>query len=189
MRRWGVLISGRGSNLGALLDAREQNLDIRVVLSSNPSAHGLLRARRAGVPAEITPFVSGARKIDWVALDLKLRSLGVTHVFLAGFMKIVPASFVGAWRGRILNLHPSLLPLYPGLESIGRAYQDRKPMGLTVHEVNEEVDAGRIVCQRCCLKPTDQGEYPSGLSLAEAEFLIHVDEQRTIKEAVERWSV
>ena len=184
--RWGVLISGRGSNLGALIDARAQNLDLRIVLSSSKDAAGLLRARRAGIPAGVTPLRQelnrdGSNKIDWVALDLRLRQAGVTHVFLAGFMKIVPPSFIAKWRGQIVNLHPSLLPSYPGLHSIDRAFEDRAPMGLTIHEVNEEVDGGEIICQRKTrIAPDD--------TLITAEFLVHVDEQRTIQEAAVRWN-
>ena len=188
MRRWGVLISGRGSNLGALIDARAVNFDLRLVLSSNAKAYGLLRAKRAGVLTGLTPFLeagaraghSRSRQIDWTALDERLRRAGVTHLFLAGFMKIVPAEFVEKWKGRILNLHPSLLPLYPGLQSIEKAHADGSQLGLTIHEVNEEVDAGRIVCQR--------RTNVIGGSLEEAEFFVHVDEQRAVKEAVERWS-
>lgn len=184
MPRWCVLISGRGSNLGALIDA---GIDIRLVLSSDAKAMGLLRARRAGINTGLTPFqtAEGARKpkIDWDKLDRALRAHGITQIFLAGFMKIVPASFISKWRGRILNLHPSLLPNYPGLNSIERAFNERSDMGLTVHEVNEDVDAGRIVCQRRSLK----AEELEGYLLGSAEFRIHVDEQRTIKEAAARW--
>ena len=195
MRRWGVLISGRGSNLGALIDAREANFDLRLVLSSDPNAYGLLRAKRAGVMTGVTPFIPAggrkigqktgqktgkAQKIDWDALDQRLRQSGITHLFLAGFMKIVPPTFIEKWRGKILNLHPSLLPTYPGLKSIEKAHAAGARLGLTVHEVNEEVDAGRIVCQR--------RTNVEKLSLADAEFLVHVDEQRAVKEAVERWN-
>jgi phosphoribosylglycinamide formyltransferase-1 len=98
-------------------------------------------------------------------------------------MKVIPASFVNLWQGRIVNLHPSILPAYPGLESIERAYRDGHDLGLTVHEVTAEVDAGRVICQRRCLKAAIVNEY----SLATAEFLVHVDEQRAVKEAIVRW--
>ena len=193
MRRpvWAVLISGRGSNLGALLELREE-IDIRLVVSSNARAPGLLRAKRAGVPTALTPTVPatsagakpGARKIDWPALRAQLRTAGVTHVFLAGFMKIVPPSFVASFApGHIVNLHPSLLPSYPGLNSIERAHADGAAIGVTVHEVVEEVDAGKVILQRRTLTTTELRAY----SLAQAEFLVHVDEQRLIKEAIRRW--
>jgi len=181
-KRWAVWISGRGSNLAALLELRDE-IDVRLVVSSTPKAYGLLRARRAGVPTMLTPFLPETKKIDWPELGRVLRARGVTHIFLAGFMKIVPASFVAEWQGRIVNLHPSLLPKYPGLRSIERAYEDGADIGITVHEVNEEVDAGKVICQRRCLKADEVREY----SLREVEFFVHVDEQRTVKEVARRW--
>ena len=182
-RRWGVLISGRGSTLSSLLDARD-SIDLRLVVSSTPKAYGLLRAKRGGVPTEITPFQPGIKKIDYAALDRLLKAKGITHVFLAGFMKVVPESFVRAWQGRMVNLHPSLLPAYPGLNSIARAHEEKAEIGLTVHEVNEEVDAGKIICQRRCL---NQAEV-RGYSLAAAEFLVHVDEQRIIRQVAAKYA-
>lgn len=179
--RWGILISGRGSNLQALLDLGDE-IDVRVVVSSSNEAHGLLRARRAGVATAITPLIHGSKRIDWSALTTSLRARGVTHLVLAGFMKIVPPEFVAAWRGRIVNLHPSLLPAYPGLKSIERAYAEKNDIGISVHEVNEEVDAGRLILRRRCLKAEDVGGY----HLAFAEFLVHVEEQRALKDVVRR---
>lgn len=183
--RWAVLISGRGSNLAAVLELRDQ-IDVRLVISSSPAAYGLLRAKRAGVRGEIVPFVGdgGAKKrIDWPRLTARLREAEVSHVFLAGFMKVVPAMFVEAWRGRIVNLHPSLLPAYPGLNSIQRAIGERARVGVTVHEVNEEVDAGKVIYQRLSLVPKDLEK----LSPETCEFLAHVDEQRLVKECLSRW--
>lgn len=182
--RWAVLISGRGSNLAALLELLDE-VEIRVVMSSSAQAQGLLRARRAGVPARLTPFIEGSKKIDWTALSNSLKSFGVSHIFLAGFMKVVPAGFIAEWRGRILNLHPSILPSYPGLKSIERAHVDRADLGATVHDVVEDVDAGRVICQRRTLKADEIATY----NLATAEFLVHVDEQRLIREAIRRWPI
>lgn len=181
--RWGILISGRGSNLQALLDLGDE-IDVRLVVSSSREAHGLLRARRNGVATSLTPLVTGTKKIDWAELTRLLRSRGVTHLVLAGFMKIVPPEFVAAWRGRILNLHPSILPAYPGLKSIERAHAEKSDIGLSVHEVNEEVDAGRLILRRRCLK----AEEVAGYHLAFAEFLVHVEEQRTLRDVVRRWA-
>ena len=183
MKRWGVLISGRGSNLSSLIDLRASSDDfnIRVVMSSSETAYGLLRARRAGLPTTITPFLSGTKKIDWPALTAELRERGVTHIFLAGFMKILPEKFLSDWAGRIINLHPSLLPYYPGIRSLERAFEDGAALGVTVHEVIKEVDAGEVICQRITLAtPKDHG-----YSLC--EFLVHIDEQRAVKEAIRLW--
>jgi phosphoribosylglycinamide formyltransferase-1 len=180
--RWVVLISGRGSNLAALLEVREE-IDIRLVVSSSAAALGLLRAKRAGVPTYVAPLVSGTKKLDWNRIDKLLVEHAVTHIFLAGFMKIVPAGFVKKWQERIVNLHPSLLPAYPGLESIQRAHADRAAIGLTVHKVNELVDDGEVICQRKTLN----SELAEALDLESTEFFVHVDEQRVIKEAIRRW--
>lgn len=180
--RWGVLISGRGSNLGALLELGDE-FDARIVISSSPTAYGLTRARRHGVPCATAPLLPNSKKIDWQALDDLLVARGVTHVFLAGFMKIVPADFVSRWAGRILNLHPSILPSYPGLQSIQRAHADRADVGVTIHEVDEGVDTGSMLSQRRCLKAHEVSEY----SLDLTEFLVHVDEQRLVREAVRKW--
>ncbi|MES2963025.1 MAG: formyltransferase family protein [Bdellovibrionota bacterium] len=176
---WGILISGRGSNLAALLDLGDE-INVRLVVSSSRDAYGLLRAKRAGVNVAMTPFLEGTKRIDWAALTQKLRTRGVTHLVLAGFMKIVPPEFVAEWRGRIVNLHPSLLPAYPGLKSIERAHAEKSDIGISVHEVNEEVDAGRLILRRRCLKADEVGGY----HLAFAEFLVHLEEQRALKDVV-----
>jgi len=180
--RWAVLISGRGSNLGALLEWREE-IDVRLVLSSRADAYGVLRARRAGVPVEATPLAPGTKKIDWAAAIRRIEESGATHVFLAGFMKLVPEELIDRFSpGRIVNLHPSLLPAYPGLKSIERAYFDGAELGCTVHEVILEVDSGRVLCQRRTLGKEDIAR----CELAHAEFLLHVDEQRVVREVIRR---
>lgn len=177
-RRWAVLISGRGSNLGALLDLRDE-VEIVCVFSSSAKAFGLLRARRAGIRAHTLP-----KSIDWSQLDAQLRELRVTHIFLAGFMRVVPASFVSAWESRILNLHPSLLPAYPGLKSIGRAYEAGDDVGVSVHVVDTGVDTGHVIAQRRSLN-VPRGR---GYSLERTELLVHLDEQRLVREACLKWN-
>ncbi len=176
--RWTVFISGRGSNLATLLELRD-TIDVALVVSSNARSYGILRARRAGVPSVVLP-----KPIGWAELDQTLRRTGVTHIFLAGFMRVLPGAFVKLWEGRILNLHPSLLPAYPGLQSIERAFADDSDVGATVHEVTEGVDEGRVIMQRKTLRrPREQG-----CSLERTEFLIHVDEQRLVRETILKWS-
>lgn len=172
--RWAVLISGRGSNLSAVLDYPDE-IPVAVVVSSKAGVDGLAKARRAGVPCVVLD-----RKIDWDGLTEMLRARAVTHICLAGFMRIVPASFVASWRGRIVNLHPSLLPAYPGLESIAAAFHADDDIGVTVHEVDEGVDTGRVILQRRCLKKPKR----LGYSLALAEFMVHVTEQRLLTRVV-----
>lgn len=195
-RRWAVLISGRGSNLSALLDARDE-VEIALVVSSSTAAIGLKRAERAGVRTQLTPFRigrSGQPIIDWLKLDEILRESGITNLFLAGFMKVIPASFVDRWEGKILNLHPSLLPKYPGLESIERAWRAGDDIGVTVHEVTSEIDAGKIILKRVTLaqsrhlNATSNKEYALDSSLESVELRVHIDEQRAVKEAIRRWN-
>lgn len=171
-----MFISGRGSNLSCLLNLQTEK--IKLVVSSSPKALGVLRARRAGVPVLILP-----RPIKWDELDRELRRRGINRIFLLGFMRVVPDFFVLAWQGKIINLHPSLLPKYPGLESIERSFEDKSDMGVTVHEVIAEVDAGKRILQRRCLSSSQIAEY----SLQNAEFKIHLDEQRLVEEAFLRW--
>ena len=175
--RWAIFISGRGSNLSCLLNG-PQSEKIRVVVSSTEKALGVLRARRAGIPVIILP-----RPIQWTELDQELKRRGINRIFLLGFMRVIPEHFVEAWQRKIVNLHPSLLPKYPGLESIERSFTDRADMGVTVHEVVAEVDAGKTILQRRCLSSQEIPEY----SLPNAEFKVHIDEQRLVEEAFLRW--
>lgn len=170
-KRWAVFISGTGSNLGALLDLRSE-VDIRLVISSSKKALGLLKARRSGVPTLVLD-----RPINWKQLLEKLNQYSINAIFLAGFMKVVPAEFIKNFSGLILNLHPSLLPEYPGLESIKRAYEDQANMGCTIHHVVPEVDAGPIIRQ----KKTSRYN-----SLEDSEFAVHIAEQSLVREVVLR---
>lgn len=171
--RWAVLISGRGSNLSALLDHPE-DIPVVVVISSKSSAEGIAKARRAGVPTLVLD-----KKIDWTKLSDELRRLRVTHVCLAGFMRIVPLVFVNEWRGQMINLHPSLLPKYPGLESIAFAHAAGDEIGVTVHEVDEGVDTGKLILQRRSLCASEARE----TDVAQAEFRVHVTEQKLLVRA------
>lgn len=149
----GVLVSGSGTNLQALLDAaRDGRLDarIRVVLSNRPDAFGLQRARRAGVPAVVVdhkPFSSRAAFDEAVVAEL--RKAGVEWVALAGFMRVLTPLFLDAFSGRILNIHPSLLPAFPGVDAQGQAFRAGvHETGCTVHFVDAGVDTGPVVLQR-----------------------------------------
>lgn len=157
---------------------------ISLVVSSDADAPGLAKARRAGLSTLVVPKVahevassahsqSVRQKIDWVALDRELRSVGIDAIFLLGFMRIVPASFLNGWKGRVLNLHPSLLPSFPGLRSIERAIEARAPLGATVHIVEPEVDAGPIV------KQTPAASHECGEL---AEFHVHCVEQILVRQ-------
>jgi len=147
----GVLASGRGTNLQAILDAcarGEIPARVAVVVSDNPAAPALERARRAGVPAV---FVDprGRKKREFEAeISRILKEHGVELVCLAGYMRVLGRAFLEEWEGRVLNIHPSLLPAFPGLEAQRQAWEyGVKVAGCTVHFVVPEVDAGPIVLQ------------------------------------------
>ncbi|MDE2517729.1 MAG: phosphoribosylglycinamide formyltransferase [Rhodospirillales bacterium] len=152
-RRVGVLLSGRGSNLGALLDAAarpEAPFSIALVLSNNADAAGLTRAAAAGVAtAAIDHRPYGRdRAAHEAAIDTELRAAGVEIVCLAGYLRLLSPFLVGAWRGRMLNIHPSLLPVFPGLHTHERALAAGvKLHGCTVHLVTEGMDEGPILAQ------------------------------------------
>ncbi len=151
--RVAVLISGRGSNLGALLDAAEAPgfpARVALVLSNRPEAAGLGLAARHGVAARCIdhrPF-AGDRAAHEAAVHAALGEHNIGLVCLAGYMRLLTPLLIGAWAGRMLNVHPSLLPAFPGLHTHARALaQGVKLHGCTVHLVTQEVDAGPILAQ------------------------------------------
>lgn len=151
--RLGVLISGRGSNLKAIIDAIQQHrLDARiaVVISNRADAAGLEHARKAGIEALVISHQDFPSREDYDrALVKELRARQVALVCLAGFMRLLSPVFIDAYPNRILNIHPSLLPRYPGLHPQQQALDDRATVsGATVHFVNADLDAGPIVLQR-----------------------------------------
>ena len=163
----GVLISGRGSNLKSLLDACAAPgfpAEIVTVLSNRPAASGLDHARAAGVPAAVVDHRSYAgREAFEAALSAALEGAGVDLVCLAGFMRVVTPGFVRHWQGRMINIHPSLLPLFPGLDTHARALAAGvKLHGCSVHYVSEEVDGGPIIGQAAV--PVLPGDDPATLA-------------------------
>ena len=149
----GVLVSGNGSNLQAILDAignQSLNARVRLVLSNRPEAFALERAQRAGVPALSIPHQGHASREAFDRLLIEaLRAHGVEWVVLAGFMRILTPAFLKAFGGRVLNVHPALLPSFPGVHAVRQALkQGVKVTGCTVHWVEEGVDSGPIIAQR-----------------------------------------
>jgi phosphoribosylglycinamide formyltransferase-1 len=152
-RRLGVLISGRGSNLKAIIDAIEQrrlDASIAIVISNRADAPGLEHARRAGIDTLVIDHKEFTSREDYDRVLVKaLKDRGVAVVCLAGFMRLLSPVMVEAFPGRILNIHPSLLPKYPGLRPQQQALDDGATVsGATVHVVNKDLDAGPIVLQR-----------------------------------------
>jgi phosphoribosylglycinamide formyltransferase-1 len=153
MKRIGILLSGRGSNFLAIASAiREQRLlgaEIAVVLSNREGAAGLASAREMGLPAFAVLSAGRTREAHDAEMIARLRQHHVDLVCLAGYMRIVTPEFVRAFPNRILNVHPSLLPAFPGLDAQQQALDyGAHVAGCTVHFVDESVDHGVIVVQR-----------------------------------------
>jgi phosphoribosylglycinamide formyltransferase-1 len=152
-KRVAILISGRGTNMTALIEAAKADdypAEITLVVSNRPDAPGLARARGAGVTTAVvdhTPFGEDREAFER-ALDGELRAQRIDLVCLAGFMRLLTPWFVARWTGRMLNIHPSLLPEFKGLHTHRRALEaGAQRHGATVHFVVPEVDAGPIVAQ------------------------------------------
>jgi len=150
--RVAVLASGRGSNLQSLLDACadvEFPAEIALVLVNVPDAPAIERARAASVPVEVIDHRAFAgRELFDAALDKALHASGIELVCLAGFMRMLTPGFARGWEGRLVNIHPSLLPAFPGLDTHRRALEAGvKLHGCTVHYVIAELDSGPIIAQ------------------------------------------
>ncbi|WP_322517334.1 phosphoribosylglycinamide formyltransferase [Rhodopseudomonas palustris] len=152
-RRVAILISGRGSNMAALIEAAAEDgfpAEIAVVIANTASAGGLAIAQRSGIEAlviESKPFGKDRAGFEAV-LQAALDARGIELICLGGFMRLFTADFVNHWYGRMLNIHPSLLPSFPGLDPHGQALRAGvKISGATVHFVIAETDAGPIVIQ------------------------------------------
>jgi len=160
-RRVAVLISGRGSNLRALVE-QAHGYQVVLVASNKPHAAGLDFAREAGLPTWTWESKGVPRERFDAALSEALSDHKVGTVALAGYMRLLSPAFVERWRGRIVNIHPSLLPRYPGLDTHARALAAGDSVtGCTVHLVTEEVDAGEILAQTEV--PIEPGDTPQRL--------------------------
>jgi phosphoribosylglycinamide formyltransferase 1 len=179
----GILISGRGSNMTALLDAARDgrfDAEVAVVISNIETAAGLQTARERGVETLFISHKGRSREVHDAEMIQELRQRGVRLVCLAGYMRLVSASFVRAFENRLMNIHPSLLPAFPGLDAQQQALAHGvKITGCTVHLVDEELDHGPIILQRPVeVRDDDTVEILSARILAE--------EHRAYPEAVAR---
>lgn len=195
-----VLISGRGSNLRALIDAfgpkvADSPVKIALVMSNRPDAQGLDRAAEAGLKTEIVDHKAFQNREDFdVAMDREIRAAGAEFVALAGFMRLLTPQFVTTWKDKLVNIHPSLLPSFPGLHTHKRALEAGVRFhGATVHFVRPETDSGPIVAQSIvAVRPDDTEEslaarvletehrlYPLALRLI-AEGHVRVEGERAI---------
>lgn len=166
MKRVAILISGSGSNMVALVDSMAGDHPARpaLVLSNVPGAGGLTKAEARGIATAMVDHRDFRDRESFEAeVDRRLREVDTDIVCLAGFMRILTPGFVAEWEGRMLNIHPSLLPKYPGLNTHARALEagDREA-GATVHEVTADLDAGPILGQ--ARVPVLPGDTPDALA-------------------------
>lgn len=183
-RKLGILISGRGSNMQALVEAaRPPNspYSVALVASDKPEAAGLAWAAEQGIPT-FAQSPKGLPKAEYeAAIDSALRTAGVEAIALAGYMRLLSDAFVARWRGRIVNIHPSLLPLYKGLDTHQRAIDAGDSHGgCSVHIVTEELDGGDVLGQaRVPILPDD-----TAASLAER---VLAEEHRLYPRIIAEW--
>ena len=173
MKKVGILISGRGSNMMALVEHAGNAYEVVVVASDKPEAPGLIWAREHGIPTfALSP--KGIGKLAYeAAISAALREAGTEIVALAGYMRLLSDEFVAEWRGRIINIHPSLLPKYKGLDTHARAIAaGDEEAGCSVHIVTEELDAGEVLGQaRVPILPDDDADTLAARVLAEEHRL------------------
>lgn len=197
----GVLISGRGSNLRALIDGCAGGkipAEIVLVISNRPDAAGLAHARSANIPTKTIDHRQFPDRATFdAAMTQALRAAGVELLCLAGFMRLLTPGFVATWKNRMINIHPSLLPAFPGLDTHARALAAGvRFAGCTVHFVRDETDTGPIIVQAAVpVLPADTPEslaarvleaehraYPLALRLV-AEGRVRVEGERAIVDA------
>ena len=199
-KKWALFFSGQGSNLNAVLTKFHKTWTTPPVLvTNNENAGGVKVAENFGLKPLVLNLSSrkkvgdissgsepnpsgtseraahdiGNKNLDeYQRLHSLLRIEKVDFIFLLGFLKIIPAEFLVPWEGRIFNLHPSLLPQYPGLKSIERAYAEKQDIGVSIHRVTAGVDEGEILAQNLVLKAKDYDP----LSLDEVKALVHSKE-------------
>jgi phosphoribosylglycinamide formyltransferase-1 len=176
--RVAVLISGRGSNLQALLDATAQEnfpAEIALVISNVADAFGLQRAALAGVPSGVIDHKAFADRAAFdQALDERLRADRIELICLAGFMRLLTARFTEAWQGRLINIHPSLLPSFKGVHTHAQALAAGvKLHGCTVHQVTAALDDGPIIAQAAVPVLPDDDENSLAERVLAAEHLLY----------------
>jgi phosphoribosylglycinamide formyltransferase-1 len=173
----GILISGRGSNMVALIDAtRDGRLDAEValVISNVESAPGLLKANERGIETMVISHKGRTREEHDREMVAELKRRGVSLVCLAGYMRLVSPLFVHAFENRILNIHPSLLPAFPGLDAQRQALEyGVKITGCTVHIVDEQLDHGPIVMQRAVEVRDDDTVETLSARILEQEHILY----------------
>jgi phosphoribosylglycinamide formyltransferase 1 len=191
-RRIGVLLSGRGSNFEALADSvsagRIPNAEIAVVVSNQPDALGLKRAETRGIPARMIPSKGLQREAYDRQVTAVLQEFKVELICLAGYMRLLSPYFVAAFPQKILNIHPSLLPSFPGLEAQKQALDHGvKFAGCTVHFVDENLDAGPIIQQAVVPVLDSDDEHSLSERIIKEEHRIYSEAVKLILEG--KWRI
>jgi phosphoribosylglycinamide formyltransferase 1 len=186
-KRIGVLLSGRGSNFEALADSvsagRIPNAEIPIVISNQPDALGLKKAEQRGIPARMIPSKGLQRETYDRQVAAVLREHKVDLICLAGYMRLLSPYFVAAFPQKILNIHPSLLPSFPGLEAQKQALEHGvKFAGCTVHFVDENLDAGPIILQAVVPVLDSDDEHSLSERILKEEHRIYSEAARIVLE-------
>lgn len=182
-----VLISGRGSNLRALIESTQQDpahpARIALVLSNKPDAEGLEIAKAAGIETAVIESRGKQRAEFDAILDTVLKSKGIEFICLAGFMRLLTEGFVQAWYGRMINIHPSLLPAFRGTQVHERVIESgTRFTGCSVHFVSPEVDAGPIILQAVVPVPQDATVESIAADVLEQEHMLYPQALRLLAE-------
>ena len=183
--RLAILISGRGSNMTALIDAAQSgkipHAEVALVISDQSSAAGLTRARDCGIETVVIERQGRSREAHDQEIVATLRAREVDLICLAGYMRILSRDFIDAYRGRILNIHPSLLPSFAGLEAQRQALEHGvKVAGCTVHFVDETLDGGPIIAQRMVTVREDDTVETLSLRILEQEHDLYPEAVTTV---------
>ncbi len=185
-RNVAVLISGRGTNLRALIDSTKDAghpARIALVLSNKPDAEGLEIAKAAGIETAVIESRGKERAEFDAILDTVLRSKDIDYICLAGFMRLLTHGFVQAWYGRMVNIHPSLLPAFKGTDVHARVIESgTRFTGCTVHFVSPEVDAGPIILQAVVPVPQDATPESIAAAVLEQEHTLYPQALRLLAE-------
>jgi phosphoribosylglycinamide formyltransferase 1 len=187
-KRVAVLISGRGSNMTALIEAakaQDYPAEIVVVVSNRPDALGLVRAREAGIATALVDHLAFGKDREAFerALDAELQSRRIEIVCLAGFMRLLTPWFVDRWSGRMINIHPALLPRFKGLDTHRRALEaGAEEHGATVHFVSVGMDEGPVILQRAVPVLGSDTEASLAARVLEVEHQIYPQALRLVAE-------
>ncbi|HWZ46472.1 MAG TPA: phosphoribosylglycinamide formyltransferase [Candidatus Saccharimonadales bacterium] len=179
LKKLGILLSGRGSNFEAIADSIQAGrlaAEIALVVSNRAEAPGIASAQRRGLPTRLVLSKGRAREEHDAAVVRELRAAGVELVCLAGYMRLLSPVFVRSYPNRILNIHPSLLPAFPGLDAQKQAFDyGVKVTGCTVHFVDEDLDHGPIILQKTVPVLEGEDEHSLGARILEQEHIAYTE--------------